>query len=137
MSDLVELELKLKNVPCLRHISEDELHQLVGALYAVMPSEQLERAVTFKGGGSAWLELDGSGLLYGKARVANQELIWLNPRDPVVKLGAPNASNPGPGFEVLSDLTKLTWNQGNDESQWTQFYAVQSGLINPTINTNP
>lgn len=138
MSDLFEFDVELRGEACFENIREDEAREFAGKLKGIIPRKKLERAVRFKGGGDAWLELDSVGRLVGKAKIANREVIWLNPDVPRVHTGSPNAvNNPGPGWEVDEELTRRTWpEQGNDSDAWTQFYARQVGLISKTVNTN-
>ena len=131
-------EVKLKSPVCIEGISEDSLRQLVDSLLIESTNEGFSGFVMSSQGVQVFFDFGPDGNFNGiKAKVNGKNVTILpgvNSRALSVFEGPPSASNPGPGWEVVVDLTQTVLGQTGDESQWTVFFAKRVAVFNNFSN---
>ena len=120
----------IKGVTCLSCVKEDELQDFVENL-AIEPSEAAENVHIVTASVPTHLNVDSAGIGSLNVSVDNRTKNLLG-KGLIICLGAPSATNPGPGREYasLADLTRTALNQPANEQDWQVFFARDEPLTN-------
>ena len=126
-----KFELALKNPVCMKCVSEDEQRQFISAIDVEI---EMDGIVFSSGGVRVKFEFGSEGNFAGVNALLNGKSVPLihgvNSKALYVFEGPPSGSNPGPGWEVVPELTKSILGQQDNENTWTIFYARRKAVLN-------
>lgn len=136
MSTSARLKIKLGKIPCLSGLTEDELRELVDALIVEIESGQFDKFVTSSGGIDVKFNFGPDGNFSGVTAKIDGKTVNLiggaGGNELSVFQGPPSENNPGPGWEVCTELTIEYLSQPPNEADWDIFYAKRVSVLNTT-----
>jgi hypothetical protein len=132
MSSEKFFELSLKKPICIDGLSEDDLRALVNAIQINVVDTTFGGLVKTNGI-AVEFKFGSDGSFQGVYAKMNGQNVAIVPGTSGSALqlfkGSPSAINPGPGWTVETDLTRLYLNQPPDENQWVLFYASRASVL--------
>lgn len=115
----------------MKCVSEDEQRQFISAIDVEI---EMDGIVFSSGGVRVKFEFGSDGNFAGVNALLNGKSVPLihgvNSKALYVFEGPPSGSNPGPGWEVVPELTKSILGQQDNENTWTIFYARRKAVLN-------
>lgn len=133
MSEIV-FKLELEGPVCIPELSEDSIRELVNALRLKVIDDALEGFVTASRASRVRFTNDGNGNFAGVTETVNGKIVTiikgLGGHEIGLFEGVPSASHPGPGWEVIPELSKQLFVQNDDQTTWNYFAAKRVGVLN-------
>lgn len=129
-----QIRVALSKPVCLKGISEDVLRQLVQALEIELKDPDFPGLVTTSAGVEVKFTFGPDGSFQGVTAKINGQHVVLIPGSASQLLqvfkGPPTGVNPGPGWELEPELTKLYLGGSDDQNTWQIFYARRVSILN-------
>lgn len=130
-------DITLKRPICIPNVDEDDLRALVNALEISVKDSDFSGFVLSSKGIEVKFSFGSDGNFEGVTAKQDGKLQTIIPGSTSKFLasfeGPPSANNPGPGWEVVADLTQSIYGQPPNQNQWVIFFARRVNVLNTGV----